>query len=234
MGKPEIRALYDEIAPRYDMMEAIPEKLGVRRLRRRLLERARGRVLEVAVGTGSNLDHYPSTCRVTGLDLSRAMLERARRAAVASNRSLLPLQGDTERLPFRDGVFDTVVDTMTLCTYPDPVRALGELARVCRPDGRLLLLEHGLSDRRWLRWFQERRAEKHYRKAGCHWDRRPFDLVEGADLVVRHRERTFFGVFHLVEAGPPTGPRAGRPDRRGTRDPADSCSPGDGTPGLPP
>lgn len=208
LSKREVRGIYDDIAPRYDTMGAIPEMLGVRRLRQRLLERARGRVLEVAVGTGSNFAHYPAACRVTALDLSRSMLEQARRAAVASNRSLLPLQGDTERLPFRDHVFDTVVDTMTLCTYPDPARALAELARVCRPDGRILLLEHGLSDRRWLRWFQEWRAEKHYRRFGCHLDRRPLDLVVEADLAVRRQERIFFGVFHLVEAGPPRHPRS--------------------------
>lgn len=206
LSKEEIRDIYDEVAPRFEALEALPEWLGVRRLRGRLLGRARGRVLEVAVGTGRDLPHYPAGCAVTGIDLSRGMLEEARRRAAGSGRdpqAARPLaQADTERLPFRDGTFDTVVDALTLCTYPDPARALGEMARVCRPDGRILLLEHGRSDRRWLAWLQDRWAGPHYRKFGCRLTREPRQLVEQAGLAVESADRTFLGVFHLVEARP--------------------------------
>lgn len=203
LSKSEVREIYDGIAPWFDLLEAVPERLGVGRLRRRLLERARGAVLEVAVGTGRNLRHYPAGCRVTGIDLSRGMLEQAREAAGALGRPTPLVQADAERLPFPDDAFDTVVDSLTVCTYPDPVRALGEMARVCRPGGRLLLFEHGRSDRGWLARLQERWAEGHYRRSGCRWDRRPAEIVERAGLVVREAERTLLGVLHLVEAEPP-------------------------------
>lgn len=206
LSKGEIRDIYDAVAPRFDALEALPEWLGVRRLRRRLLGRARGRVLEAAIGTGRDLPHYPAGCAVTGIDLSRGMLEEARGAAAGSGRDPPPLrslaQADTERLPFRDGTFDTVVDALTLCTYPDPARALGEMARVCRPAGRILLLEHGRSDRRLLGWLQDRWAGPHYRKFGCRLTREPRQLVERAGLAVESADRTFLGVFHLLEARP--------------------------------
>ena len=172
------------------------------RLRRRLLDRARGEVLEVAIGTGRSLSHYPAGCRLAGVDLSRGMLGEAREKAAGEGRPVALTQADAERLPFGDDAFDTVVDSLTVCTYPDPVGALREMARVCRPEGRILLFEHGRSERGWLASLQERFAEGHYRRSGCRWDREPRELVEAAGLQVRRAERTFFGIFHLIEAGP--------------------------------
>lgn len=213
-----MREIYDEVAPWFDLLELVPEWLGMRRLRRRLLRRARGDVLEVAVGTGRNFAHYPAGCRITGVDLSRGMLEEARENPAPEGRPSALAQADAERLPFPDDTFDTVVDSLTVCTYPDPVGALREMARVCRPEGRVLLFEHGRSDTGWLASLQERFAEGHYRRSGCRWDREPRELVEAAGLGVQRAERTFLGIFHLLEADPgdpppltppPATPRSG-------------------------
>src|SRR5262249_48503807 len=107
---------------------------------------------------------------------------------------------DAEHLPFPHDSFDTVVDTMSLCTFPNPVAALRELGRVCRSPGRVLLLEHGRSNRKWLGAFQDRRAAKHAEPLGCHWNPEPLLLVEQSGLEVVHAERHFFGVFHLIMA----------------------------------
>jgi ubiquinone/menaquinone biosynthesis C-methylase UbiE len=198
----ELQQKYDRFARWYDWCDLIVEVLGAARGRRALLQRARGKVLEVAAGTGRNLPYYPPGCDITAVDLSPAMLEVARRRARRLGRPVRFALMDAERLAFRDHAFDTVVSTMSLCTIPHPVSALREMARVCRPDGRLLFLEHGRSDREWLARWQDRTAEKHARQLGCYWNRRPLDLVREAGIPVVTGRKAVWGIFHLIEAAP--------------------------------
>ena len=99
-------------------------------------------MLEIGVGTGRNLAHYPATSRAVALDLSPEMLKRAARKATRAGRSVDLLLADAQHLPFKDGVFDTVLATLVFCSVPDPVRGLSEAGRAVRPDGQILLLEH--------------------------------------------------------------------------------------------
>lgn len=200
--KDEIREKYDRMARWYDWAEGLPEILGVRKLRKALFERARGRVLEVAAGTGKNLPYYPKGCEITAVDMSPAMLEIARARAGRFNLKIMFETMDAERLEFPDQSFDTVVSSLSTCTFPDPVSALREMARVCRADGRILLLEHGRSDRNWLGRWQDRRAPRHAEMLGCQWNREPLDLVRQAGLRLVSNRRTFFGVLHMIEAVP--------------------------------
>ena len=200
--KAEILQKYQKFAPWYDLMEGILEFLGVKSLRRRLLHRASRRVLEIAVGTGKNLRYYPEGCQITAVDLSPAMLEIARKRARDLSLHAAFFLMDGETLAFRDQSFDTVVDSLTLCTFPDPVVALREMARVCRTDGRILLLEHGRSDRGWLGHWQDRKADRHAQRLGCRWNREPPDLVYQAGLSLITARRTFLGIFHEIEAKP--------------------------------
>jgi ubiquinone/menaquinone biosynthesis C-methylase UbiE len=193
---------YDRFARWYDWVEGIPELLGVSRLRRRVLQHATGRVLEVAVGTGKNLPYYPRGCRIIAVDLSREMLNigRNRAAKLPMNVSFLLANG--EGLPFTGHCFDTVVSSLSMCTFPHPVAALQEMARVCRPEGKILLLEHGRSDREWLARFQDRTADRHAKQLGCHWNRKSLDLVTQAGLKVSQAQRVFFGILYQIEAAP--------------------------------
>jgi ubiquinone/menaquinone biosynthesis C-methylase UbiE len=197
-----IRAIYEQRARTYDVGQSISEVLLMRRLRRRLLSRARGRVLEIGIGTGVNLPYYGPRSPVTGVDLSRAMLERALARAYRLRRHVLLETMDAESLTFPDRSFDTVVSTLTLCTVPDPLRALGEMARVCRPDGRVLLLEHGIGTsgavNRVLAWL----APGHLRRWACHLTRDIASLPERAGLRLIDCERYVFGVLVLMEARP--------------------------------
>ncbi len=202
MNKEEIRQKYEQMARWYDLVEGIPEVLGIRRLRKRLLLRASGKVLEIAVGTGKNLPYYPNSCQIMGVDISRAMLEIARQRADRMGLKIAFHIMDGEALAFPDRHFDTVVSSLTLCTFPDPKAALREMARVCRAEGRILLLEHGRSDREWLGRWQDRRADRHEKILGCHWNRKPLDLVHQAGLEILYSRCTFFGVFHEIEATP--------------------------------
>jgi ubiquinone/menaquinone biosynthesis C-methylase UbiE len=202
MDTRELRETYRRFAPWYDLAEALPEALGLRRLRRRVLGQARGLVLEIAAGTGKSFGFYQPESFVIAVDLSREMLERARRRAGKLDRRYRFAVMDAERLGFRDHAFDTVVSTLSTCTFPNPIQALREMSRVCRPDGRILLIEHGRSDRGWAARYQDRRAEAHARMTGCHWNREPLELVRQAGLQITRADRRFLGVFHSIEARP--------------------------------
>jgi ubiquinone/menaquinone biosynthesis C-methylase UbiE len=198
----EISEKYNRFARCYDWVEGIPDLLGLRRLRRRLLQRASGLVLEVAVGTGKNLRYYPEGSRIVALDLSREMLSVARNRAGRLSLQISFVLADAENLPFRGKAFDTVVSSLSTCTFPNPVTALEEMRRVCRTEGKILLLEHGRSDRAWLGRWQDRHADQFARPLGCHWNREPLELVRKASLDVVGSQRVFLGIFHEIEAKP--------------------------------
>jgi ubiquinone/menaquinone biosynthesis C-methylase UbiE len=157
-GSREISEKYNRFARWYDWLEGSLNLLGLSRLRRMLLRRVSGKVLEVAVGTGKNLPYYPPDCRLIALDLSREMLNIARKRTAKLGLGAAFLIVDAEALPFSDKHFDTVVSSLSTCTFTNPVAALEEMARVCRDGGKILLLEHGRSDHEWLG-----------RRRGCHW-----------------------------------------------------------------
>ena len=203
--KQEIGQKYNDFASKYDLAEAIPELLGLRRLRKSLLSQAEGNVLEIAAGTGRNLQHYPTGCNITAIDLSEGMMGIARKKASDLGITVDFHYMDAEDLSFEQNSFDTVVDTLSACTFLDPVKALGEMARVCKPGGKILLLEHGRSNRGWLGQFQDWRADSHARQLGCVWNREPQDMVLEAGLLVISARRSFLGIFHTVVASPPTG-----------------------------
>jgi ubiquinone/menaquinone biosynthesis C-methylase UbiE len=198
----EISEKYDRFARWYDLVEGVPDLLGVRKLRRRLLRQASGNVLEVAVGTGKNLPYYPPGCRIIAMDVSREMLNVARKRAAELSMDVSFLLADAQALPFPDHSFDTVVSSLSTCTFPEAVIALQEMARVCRTEGRVLLLEHGRSNREWLGRWQDRREDSFAKQLGCHWNREPLELVRKAGLKINNSRRVFFGVFHQIEAAP--------------------------------
>ncbi len=205
-----IRRIYDRLARLYDFLELPSEVLlGLRRCRRELVAKARGDVLEVGIGTGKNLPYYPPGCRLTGVDLSPAMLERAARRAARLGRTVVLLPMDAERLEFPDRSFDTVLSTLSLCTIPDPVRALREMGRVCRPGGRILLLDHVRSRVPWIGRLQDRLTPGNVRRLGCHLNRDSEALARAAGLEVRRVRRHRLGIVALVEAGPAWGPAPG-------------------------
>jgi ubiquinone/menaquinone biosynthesis C-methylase UbiE len=133
---------WDRVAGLYDLYTAPMEWMGGRARRRRALAPARGRLLEVGVGTGANLDLYPEGVDLTGIDISGEMIARAHRRAEKSGIPVRLEVADAERLPFPDASFDTVAATCVFCSVGDPVQGLREVHRVTRPDGQVLLLEH--------------------------------------------------------------------------------------------
>ncbi|HLL57544.1 MAG TPA: class I SAM-dependent methyltransferase [Rubrobacteraceae bacterium] len=133
-----VRRHYDRSAGSYDRIIAWAEKAFFGTGREWVCSRARGEVLEVAVGTGRNLPFYPKDTRLTGIELSPKMLAIARRRASESGIEADLRVGDAHELPFPDASFDTVTATLALCTIPDDRQAVTEAVRVLRPGGRLL------------------------------------------------------------------------------------------------
>jgi ubiquinone/menaquinone biosynthesis C-methylase UbiE len=201
----ELSRKYNRVARWYDRVEGILGLLGVSRLRRRVLQQASGKVLEVAVGTGKNLPYYSHECRILALDLSREMLNITRKRAAKLSMNVSFLLADAEALPFADESFDTVVSSLSTCTFPDPVTALKDMARVCRPKGKVLLLEHGRSDREWLGRWQDRHADQFAKPLGCHWNREPLELVRQAGLKIVEARRVFLGIFNEISVKPRKG-----------------------------
>ncbi|KAG2453444.1 hypothetical protein HYH02_001665 [Chlamydomonas schloesseri] len=113
------------------------------------------------------------------------------------------LDGGAKLHRFAPGQFDTVVDTFGLCSHEDPVQVLKEMARVCKPGGRILLLQHGRSHYQWLNDKLDGSAADHQRKWGCLWNRDILDIVKQAGLVVDKSTRWHFGTSYYIVAYPP-------------------------------
>lgn len=194
------KRVWDKAAPGYDKQIAFFDRHWFTGGREWLSERARGRVLEVAVGTGRNLPGYPADAAITGIELSPAMLDIARQRAAAAGRDVDLREGDAEHLPFDDDSFDTVVCALALCTIPSPVAAVGEMRRVLAPGGRLLLLDHIGSS--WpplfaAQWLAERVT---IAAAGEHFTRRQLPLVKAAGFQVVEAERLKAGTVERIHA----------------------------------
>ena len=197
----EIAGIYDELAPRMERFAPV-NRLLTGRYRARLFGGARGRVLDVACGTGENFRYLPSGVDLTGVDVSTGALAAAERRAARLGVEADLREMDAAALAFPDDSFDTVVSALSTCTFPDPGAALDEMARVCRPDGRVLLLEHGRSSLGPVARFQDRRARGHFETAGCRWNQEPADVVAGTDLDVLGVDRHLLGVLTVLTARP--------------------------------
>lgn len=146
----------------------------VRRQRHKVVPLARGRVLEIGIGTGLNLEHYEKTRieKLVGLDPGVEMHRLARKRATKAGLAVELVGLSAEKIPFEDGVFDTVVVTYALCTIPEPVAALREMRRVLKAGGRLIFCEHGRAPDASVRRWQDRLTPLWSRIAGgCHLNR---------------------------------------------------------------
>jgi ubiquinone/menaquinone biosynthesis C-methylase UbiE len=175
--------IYDPLSRRWE------EKFGAE-LKRALLANARGRVLEVGVGTGLSFAHYPEIDELVGVDPSEPMLRRARGRAAELGREVTLVEAPAEALPFDDESFDTVVSLAVLCSVDDPARALKEIRRVLRPEGRFVFLEHVRSpDPGVARWQDRLERPWGWFAGGCHPNRDTLENIEAAGFEVSKLER---------------------------------------------
>ncbi|MBW0106307.1 methyltransferase domain-containing protein, partial [Pseudonocardia sp. KRD-291] len=143
----QVAQIFDAVAGRYDRQMSVLERLLFDGSRAWAVSRARGRVVEIAVGTGLNLPLYsPLVSRVVGVELSEGMLALARQRVDDEALDRVELrQGDVQDLDLPDHSTDTVLSTFTFCSIPDPAAAARAAYRVLVPGGRFVLAEHGPS-----------------------------------------------------------------------------------------
>ncbi|MEM7196115.1 MAG: class I SAM-dependent methyltransferase [Pseudomonadota bacterium] len=181
--------------------------LGITRMRKNLLARARGQVLELAAGTGTNFAYYDpkKVDYLCAVDLSPNMITEAKRDAAALRVSELAVGNAEDLSQFADATFDTVVDTFGMCSYEHPERALAEMKRVVKEDGSILLLQHGMCRRtyKWMLRILNNNAERHAENYGCWWNRDVPKLVHEAGLDMPYfRMRHFRTTFFIVAKKP--------------------------------
>lgn len=205
----ERRQYWDDHAPHYDKAMAWFDRHVFGDSRAWVCSQATGRALEVGIGTGLNLPHYPKGTDLTGIDLSPQMLERARTRAAGLGVDVELRQGDAQDLPYEAAAFDTVVATFTLCAVPDVSATLSEVDRVLRPGGRLLLADHVRPSNPPLRWFlrgAQWLSDRFQPGGGEQFLRRPRGDVQRLGYRIHSEQRFKGGVVERLTAQKPDEP----------------------------
>jgi SAM-dependent methyltransferase len=198
--------LYEKEAHKYDREMNFFDRLLFGGGREWVCGQAQGEVLEIGLGTGRNLGHYRDDVRLTGIELSPAMLEIASARARELGREADLRVGDAQALEFADESFDTVVCTLSLCTIPDDRAAVAETRRVLRPGGCFLLLEHVRSPVLPIRLGQRLLEPLAVRFEADHLLREPLEHLEAEGFEVEQLERSKLGIVERVAARKPSVP----------------------------
>ncbi len=159
-----------------------------------------GRILEVGVGTGKNFAFYPPGSEIVAIDFSERMIKRARKRAVRQDVAVTLHQMDVQNMSFPDASFDTVVATFVFCSVPDPAQGLREVVRICKPGGKVILLEHMISANRILAVLMNLLNPIVVRIAGANINRRTVQNVRNSGLVVERVTDLRPRIVKLIEA----------------------------------
>ena len=192
----EIKKRYNRTAIFYDMMDRMISD----DLRRKALAEASGKVLEVGVGTGKNLQYYSAGCEVTGIDFSPGMLAKAREKVHLAEVPVTLMEMDAEHMDFPDNAFDTVVATCVFCSVPHPVEGLKEVRRVCKDEGKIILLEHVRSENPILGKLMDLLNPVSLHIVGSNINRRTIENVEKAGIGIRKVDNVFGKIVKLIIA----------------------------------
>ena len=205
--------MFDDLAPKYDKEIGKDEMMmGLKLMRWWMCRKAKGEVLETAGGTARNVSYYRdgAVSDVTIIDVAPNMVEAARKKVEQhleknggdkSPRFHFEVM-DSQDMQFPDNKFDAVVDSFGLCSFEDPVAALKEMRRVCRSDGKVILIEHGLGTYDFICNILNKQADKHAERWGCWWNRDIDKLVREAGMEVVWESRWHFGTTYLMVCKP--------------------------------
>ncbi|MEE9324759.1 MAG: class I SAM-dependent methyltransferase [Dehalococcoidia bacterium] len=180
----------------YDPLSASGEKKVLGRHRPFMAGQAKGRVMEIGIGTGANLPYYPKDINLVAIEPNPHMLRRARTKAKKLGISVAFLESGTEELPFPDQSFDTVVSSLVFCSVTEPVRAMQEVYRVLAPGGEYRFLEHVRAySRMWARFQDLAVPVSKLFFAGCHPNRDTVKTMADAGLEVVELKPFDFGLY---------------------------------------
>ena len=195
-----VREIFDATAAQYDKGMAFNEKLFFGDGRAWACSQAHGQVLELAIGTGLNLPFYPADIELTGIEISPAMLEVARRRARSLGRQVELVVGDAQALPFPDQHFDTVVCTIALCSIPDERQAVAEAWRVLRQGGCFVGLEHVRSPNIIIRGIERLLEPYTLRTQADHLLREPVETLQEVGFSIEYLKRQKLGIVERLIA----------------------------------
>ena len=196
--KVSLYEVHQNIAFKVDpVLEAYERKKNILSLRKELISNAKGFILETAVGTSRNLIFYPEGSKVIGTDWASNMLEVALNKVVPKGVQIDYKIEDTERMTFIDNVFDTVVDTFGLEAYVNPEKALEEMRRVCKKDGKILILTSGLGYNSFLNKILHLRVEQFLKSYGYAPNRDWNAVIKKMNFDVEMESRWFNGTIYL-------------------------------------
>lgn len=195
-----IQKRYDRVSGIYNLMDRMIKS----EWRKDLLSSLSGNVLEVGVGTGANLPFYSNDVQVTGIDFSRGMLEKARTRLhqLHAESHIRLMEMDAQDLNFPDHSFDFIVSTCVFCSVPDPVRGFRELGRVCKPDGKILMLEHMRSENRIAGSIMDILNPLAVKLWGANINRRTLDNIQLAGLRIEENDLLFGTVLRKLAVRP--------------------------------
>lgn len=202
-GREKIKTRYNRISPYYDFMELILEKLAFARWRRKVFASLHGKIiLEVGVGTGKNLDFYPVGKRITAIDFSPGMLQRAQKKVKRKGLKVDLVEMDVQDLRCDDQSFDTIIATFVFCSVPDPIRGLQEIKRVSKKDGKIILLEHVRPVRALRGKMFDFLNPITVKLMGVNINRNTVDNVKKAGLKIVEEKNLFLDIVKLIVASP--------------------------------
>ncbi|MCM3609857.1 class I SAM-dependent methyltransferase [Planococcus sp. MERTA32b] len=190
---------FDKQASKYNKLRTHDKTF---KYRQKIFSDIQGEVLEVGIGVGLNFPLYNREVELTGVDFSGEMLKRARQAAKDYPFKTTLIQEDVETIDFPENSFDVIVSSGTLCGYQNPLGVLNNFQKWCRPEGKILLLEHGLSSNKPLAWLQKSLDPLSVKMVGCHTNRDISGLVKRSKLQFIREERYLAGNVYLIWGKP--------------------------------
>lgn len=190
------KSRYNRIAPIYNIIESLPEQL-FKAWRQKLLGMAKGKILEIGVGTGKNFPYYPKGADVTGIDIADKMIAIGKKNALELGLNFNLQAGDAQNLKFPNDSFDTVVATFVFCSVPDPIKSLKEIHHVVKPEGHVLFLEHVRIDKPVIGWLMDHINFIFVRIFGANINRQTVENVKKAGFLIENLEH--FGPMKMVK-----------------------------------
>ncbi len=179
----KIRRRYDRVSKIYDILEQPMEVMSLKKWRLEVTKDLKGKVLEVGVGTGKNIPYYTDDIDITAIDFSEKMLAKAREKANKLNKKVELIQMDAQNMNFADNTFDMVFTTCVFCSVPDPVKGLKEIRRICKSNGKIIMIEHVRSEQKVIGLVMDIFNPLTVNLYGANINRRTVDNVKNAGFT---------------------------------------------------
>jgi ubiquinone/menaquinone biosynthesis C-methylase UbiE len=197
----EVSSKYNRFSFFYDFVEKPMEIFLFRKWRKEALQKLEGNVLEIGVGTGKNFPYYNyNKVDLTAIDLSEGMLSKAKDKVKKKNYPVKLKLENAEHLSFKDNSFDYVIATFVLCSVPNPVKALKEMKRVVKKEGKIILLEHMLSKNKLIAFFGHLHNPISRFLFGFNINRKTIESIKKCGLTITtEKDLAFFDVFKQLE-----------------------------------